>query len=410
MMKRYGLLGRTLKHSFSPMLHGLLGNYPYELFEREEEEIPDFLKRVDLGGLNVTIPYKETVMPYLDEIADNAVRIGCVNTILFKEGQLLGYNTDYDGFAGTLDVLKLDLQGAKVVILGLGATSLTVETVCRDRGAREVKKLGRRDLPLESQGISADVLINCTPVGMYPNNGVSPVELGDFSGLSAVIDVVYNPHRTKLLLDARERGIETMDGLTMLAGQAMAAAELFTGTRLPQGTLERVLSSIRKESENIILIGMPGSGKTTLGWALSQVTGKPFRDTDEEIVEEIGMSIPQYFESRGEAAFRRMEKKIIQRLGKETGQIIATGGGIVKDRDNYNPLKQNGRIYFLERELEGLETKDRPLSRGGLETLKKLYEEREPLYFSFADARVNDAEVPASVAWLLEEFNEHCHN
>lgn len=410
-MKHYGLLGRTLKHSFSPLLHGLLGDYPYELFEREEAEIPELLKKRDLGGLNVTIPYKETVLPFLDEITDNARRIGCVNTILFREGRLLGYNTDYDGFALTLDAVNTDLQGAGVVILGQGATSLTVETVCRDRGANSVIRLGRQDHPIRDPKIlDADVLINCTPVGMYPNNGSSLVELKDFTGLSAVIDVVYNPHRTRLLLDALELGIPTIDGLTMLAGQAMAAAELFTGTGLSEGTLDRVLRSMRGGTENIILIGMPGSGKTTLGRHLSLITGKPLKDTDEEIVKVIGMTIPEYFEKNGEAAFRQVEKDVIRRLGRETGQIIATGGGVVKDRENHGPLKQNGRIYVLERKLQSLETKGRPLSQGGLDTLKKLHAEREPLYRSFADAVIQNVGVTESAASILEDFNEHCHH
>ncbi len=344
-MKRYGLLGRTLQHSFSPKLHSLLGDYPYELFEREEAEIPELLAREDLGGLNVTIPYKETVLPFLDEISDNARRIGCVNTILFRDGRRLGHNTDYDGFALTLDVLKKDLQGAAVVILGRGATSLTVATVCRDRGARSVTRLGRDDHPIrDPEIVAADVLINCTPVGMYPHNGSCLVALRDFTGLSAVIDVVYNPHRTKLLLEARALGIPHLDGLTMLAGQAMAASELFTGTKLPEGTLEGVLKNIRRGTENLVLIGMPGSGKTTLGSYLSRLTGRPLVDSDEAIEKEIGMSIPEFFEREGEAAFRRVEKEVIRRLGKETGRIIATGGGVVKDPDNYWALKQDGRI------------------------------------------------------------------
>lgn len=410
-MKRYGLLGRSLQHSFSPGLHELLGDYSYELFEREEAEIPELFRRKDIGGLNVTIPYKKTVMRFLDEISDEARRIGCVNTILFNEGRISGYNTDYDGLALTLDSLRVDLDGAAVVILGKGATSRTAETVCRDRGAKAIYRLGREDHPIRDPEIlAADLLINCTPVGMYPNNGETLVELDAFKGLKGVLDVVYNPRRTKLLLDARERNIQNRDGLLMLIGQAKRAAELFTGDIISEQTTAGILKILRARHENIVLIGMPGSGKSALGRYLSELTGKPFKDSDYEIELEIGMSIPDYFDKYGEEAFRKVEKAVIQRLGKETGQIIATGGGAVKDPGNYGPLKQNGRIYFIERELRKLSTEGRPLSKGGIETLEKLYEERVPLYRNFSDAVLMNEEITSCAADLLEDFNEHNHH
>ncbi len=408
-MKRFGLLGRTLVHSYSPKIHGLLGDYPYDLFAIEPSEISNLLAQPDLGGLNVTIPYKQTVLPYCTTLSDQARRIGCVNTLLFQEGGLYGDNTDYDGFAGTVDVLNVDLTGKHVVILGRGATAQTVRTVCQDKGAKTIRQIGRRDLPLDaSTGLDAHLLVNCTPVGMYPHNGETLVALRNFLNLEAVIDVVYNPHRTALLLEAKELGIPYADGLPMLVGQAIRAAELFTGTKIRQEESTRILKTIRRETENIVLIGMPGSGKSTMGQALALALDRPFIDTDVEITKEIGVSIPEFFKMAGEPSFRAVETKIIQKFGKENGLVIATGGGIVKDPQNYSPLAQNGRIYCLDRPLEDLATKDRPLSGGGA-NLHELFVERDPLYRKFADVIVKNESVTQTVAAILEEFNENCH-
>ena len=409
-MKRYGLLGRTLGHSYSPMIHGMLGDYSYELFAMEEEAILPFLSRSDLAGINVTIPYKKTVMSYCDEISDQALRIGCVNTILFKNGRLIGHNTDYDGFAATLDSLNADLQGKKVLILGRGATSQTVETVCRDRGAREIVKAGRDTLPHNPEtGLDAEVLINCTPVGMYPNNGQTLVSLKEFLKLGAVIDVVYNPHRTKLLLEARELGISYADGLVMLAAQAIRASELFQEHSIPKEKLNQILQAIRRETENIVLIGMPGSGKSTVGQELAKSMNRKFVDTDEETEKIIGMSIPDYFLKFGEAPFRAVEKSMVEQFGKESGLILSTGGGVIKDPGNYGPLAQNGRIYYLERAMEELATRGRPLSAGGA-NLAALLAEREPLYRRYSDVVIKNTELAETCAGIREDFYENCHN
>lgn len=410
-MKRYGLLGRSLGHSFSPLIHGLLGDYSYELFPREEREIAALLAREDLGGLNVTIPYKETVLPYLSQVSEQARRIGCVNTILFREDGLHGHNTDYDGFALTLDSLKQDWTGATALILGQGATARTVAAVLQDKGVASIRRLGRGDYPLkEEAAFQADLLVNCTPVGMYPNNGESLVDLSQFHHLQAVLDVIYNPHRSKLLLDAKALGIPHRDGLLMLVGQAMAAAELFSGKSIPREKAGEILWTIRRDTDNIILIGMPGCGKTTVGKGLSQLLSKRFVDSDEVIAAQVGMTIPEYFQSQGEAAFRKVEKSVLAALGKEHGQIIATGGGAVKDPENYPALAQNGRLYFLERSLAELDVTGRPLSRGGRETLKTLYEERESLYRAFADQTVQNLSIAETAARIAEDFNEHCHH
>lgn len=409
-MKRFGLLGRTLGHSYSPKIHAMLGDYPYDLFPREAEDIPALLARRDLGGINVTIPYKETVMPYCHTISDTARRIGCVNTILFDNGRLHGDNTDYDGFAATLDRLGLALSGKKVVILGRGATALTVEAVCLDRGAQDVFKAGRGDLPLgDTGGLDAQLLVNCTPVGMYPKNGESLVDLRDFKALAGVIDVVYNPHRTALLLEARELGIPYADGLPMLVGQAVRASELFTGGTVPPGKASQILKSIRRETENIVLIGMPGSGKSTLGQKLAHTLGRKLVDTDEAVESAIGMSIPDFFQQSGEAAFRAVEKQMVEKYGRENGLIIATGGGVIKDPANYAPLAQNGRIYYLMRPLGDLATGGRPLSAGG-RNLAALLAEREPLYRKFADVSLDNTVPAKTAAQILEDFHENSHH
>lgn len=408
-MKRFGLLGRTLGHSYSPKIHNLLGDYPYELFAIEPAEIPELLARPDLGGINVTIPYKQTVMAYCSSISDQARRIGCVNTITFKDGQLHGENTDYDGFAATVNSLNLDLTGKQVVILGRGATAQTVQTVCQDQGAAMIRQVGRGDLPLDhTTGLGAHLLVNCTPVGMYPHTGETLVELRDFLHLEAVIDVIYNPHRTALLLEARELGIPYADGLPMLVGQAIRAAELFTGSNIGPELSTRILQTIRRETENIVLIGMPGSGKSTIGQELALAMGRAVVDTDAEIRKEIGMTIPEFFKTAGEPAFRAIETQIVQKFGQENGLVLATGGGVIKDPKNYAPLAQNGRIYYLDRTLEDLATADRPLSAGG-SNLDQLFAEREPLYRKFADVILKNERVSETVATILEDFNENCY-
>lgn len=409
---KYGLLGRKLSHSLSPQIHRMLGDYRYELLEREPDQIGTLFTMPGLSGFNVTIPYKKDVMPFCDQLTDAAVRIGCVNTVVKgDDGTFTGDNTDYDGFRMTVESLVKDLSGKRVVIVGKGATSQTVETVCTDLGAASVRKLGREDMEAPDQEARrAEVLINCTPVGMYPNTGEAPVRLADFPELGAVIDVVYNPHRTALLLDAKARGIPYTDGLTMLVGQAFRAAELFTGTALPLVKLDEIRTQIRKDTENLVLIGMPGSGKSTLGDALADRLQKRFIDLDVAIEEEIGMPIPDYFARFGEDAFRDVEAEQAKRYGKESGLVIATGGGIIKREENYNALAQNGTICYLQRELEHLPTKGRPLSAGGLETLKRLYAEREPLYRKFCDYSVENRDFNTTIEKIMEGFYEHCRH
>lgn len=404
----YGLLGRRLGHSHSPAIHRMLGNPSYELFEREEDELAALFAREDIGGLNITIPYKKTVLPFLTEMTDKARRIGCVNTVVFHaDGSRTGDNTDYDGFAGTLDGLDYPVDGKRALLLGTGATSQTVRTVLVDRGAKEVRRLGREELPPDADARHFDLLINCTPVGMYPNNGESLVDLSGFTRLSAVIDLIYNPHRSHLLLQAKKRGIPYADGLPMLVRQAMAASEQFIGKSCAKE--EDILRRLRRQTDSIVLIGMPGCGKTTVGKTLAESLPKTFVDIDEEIEKTAGKTIPQIFQEEGEAGFRGREKTAIQAAGKEPNRILATGGGAVKDPANYDALAQNGRIYYLQRELEALPVQGRPLSAGGLATLQTLFQERDPLYRAFADKCIPPGTIEEQAAWIKEDFYANCH-
>lgn len=407
---KYGLLGKTLGHSWSQKIHAMLGNPSYELFERNEDELAALFSREDIGGLNVTIPYKKTVLPYLSSISPAAEKIGCVNTVVFgTDGSRVGHNTDYDGLTGTVDRMKIDLSGKRVLILGTGATSQTAYTVCADRGA-DVRKLGRAELPPKGSDLEAAVLINCTPVGMYPNNGETLADPAAFHKLEAVIDLVYNPHRTRLLLKAAECGIPHADGLYMLVRQAAAASEYFLRSTTDTETEERILRTIRLETDNVVLIGMPGSGKSTVGALLAKRLHKKFVDLDERIEAAVGMPVPDYITAFGEEAFREAEVKVTQKAGKEHGQVIATGGGVVTRKENYASLAQNGRIYCLQRDPEALATGGRPLSAGGAAALRALYEQRAPMYRAFADLMVEQGTVAETVTRIEEDFHAHCHH
>ena len=405
-----GLVGRRLGHSWSVPIHAALGCEGYRLIELEPDALASFLARPDIGGLNVTIPYKRDVMPLCDAIDPAAEAIGSVNTIVRgADGKLTGYNTDIDGFLYMARRAGISLAGRKVVILGSGGASLTARAAARREGAREIiviSRSGPDNYENLSRHADAEILVNTTPVGMYPGNGAAPVDLNAFPHLTGVLDVIYNPRRTALLLQSEGRGIPCSDGLPMLVAQAKRAEELFTGRPIPDSENERILSQLRREMTSIILIGMPGSGKTTVGEALARLTGREAIDLDARIEEAAGCSIPEIFAAEGESGFRAREAAAAAEAGKRTGVILLTGGGIVKTAANYAALHQNGRIYQLVRDLTLLPTEGRPLSQGA--DLAAMWQERAPLYQRFRDAEIdNSGTVDDTAAAIWREFCEH---
>ena len=400
----YGLLGEKLGHSFSPQIHRDLAGYDYQLLPTPPEAVEDLFARRAFQGLNVTIPYKRTVMPLCDEIDPRAAAIGAVNTVVNRNGRLTGYNTDIDGFLYMARRAGVDMAGKKVVILGSGGTSRTARAAAGELGAREiitVSRHGEDNYQNLSRHADAQVLVNTTPVGMYPNWGQSPVSLESFPALEGVLDVVYNPLRTALLLQAEERGLPRSCGLPMLVAQAKRAAELFTGRNIDDSRTEAVLHGLRGQLTNIVLIGMPGCGKTTVGRALAGKLGRTFVDLDEEIVRRAGMSIPEIFAREGEAGFRERESALVREFGERTGLVVSTGGGVVTRRENYIPLKQNGLLLHLRRDPAALPTDGRPLSQATAP--EELWRRRAPLYAAFADGEIDNN---GTLAGTLEQIEK----
>ena len=402
-----GLLGRKLGHSYSPQIHSRLGSYGYSLFEKEPEELENFLKNGDFSGLNVTIPYKKSVIPYLSELSPTAQRLGAVNTIVRREGRLIGHNTDYFGFRSMVEQSGLALRGKKVLVLGSGGASNTAVAVLDELGALVVviSRSGENNYTNLDLHTDAAAIVNATPVGMYPNVGESPVDLALFPKLEGVLDIVYNPARTQLLLDTEARGIVAMNGLWMLVAQAKESAEWFTSTTICDDVIGQIHQALRLQMENIILIGMPGSGKSTVGALLAQQLGKELVDADAAIVEKAGMPIPEIFALQGESGFRAIETAVLAELGKRSGLVIATGGGCVTRAENYPLLHQNGTIFCLDRDVAALPTDGRPLSLAG--KLEEMYRIRKPLYDRFADHHIDSNSTPqAAAAQILRILEE----
>lgn len=389
----YGLIGEKLGHSYSKLIHEMLGHYAYDLISLDRDAFEAFVSTRHFNGLNITIPYKKAVIPLCDEVSDLAREIGSVNTLYFREGKLCGTNTDYQGFIYAAKSAGISFTGKKVLILGNGGTSLTAQKAVRDSGAKEILITTRRSekgcISYEdlSQHKDIQIIVNTTPVGTYPNNGACLISLSEFPECEGVIDVIYNPFATDLLQQAAELGIPHTNGLPMLVAQATAAAEYFLNKEGFQQENPRIIAALEKAIENIILIGMPGCGKSTLGKRLAAATGKIFVDMDSIIEEKAGMTIPEIFAEFGEAHFRNMETEAAKELGKEKGQVIATGGGVILRPENMKSLSQNGRVMFLERPLENLATHGRPLSKN-LDTLKSMYETRAPLYNKYSQLTV----------------------
>ncbi|NCB42037.1 MAG: hypothetical protein EOM59_05405 [Clostridia bacterium] len=387
----YGLIGEKLEHSYSKLIHEKLGFYEYELFPLPKAKLEPFLRSKEWKGLNVTIPYKKEVIPFCDSLSCAAQKIGSVNTLVrLPDGSVHGDNTDFSGFLAMAQKAKISFEGKKVLILGSGGTSLTAKTAVDEKGGTPIviSRSGKNNYENLFLHKDADIIVNTTPIGMYPNTEGCPVDLTDFPKCSAVLDVIYNPFYTRLLLQAASLGISRIGGLHMLVSQAAKACEIFTGQAIAEQTIDEIRDEIQSSLMNIVLIGMPGSGKSTVGKSLAAALNMEFKDTDEEIEKKVNMPIPLYFEKFKESEFRKLEAQQAQDLGKERRRIIATGGGIVKDSDNYFRLKQNGVLFFLQRDLALLSTKGRPLSKDR-EALKKLYDERIHLYEHFADYTVN---------------------
>lgn len=386
-----GLLGEKLGHSYSPQIHHLLGDYEYTLYEKQPNELESFLLNSDFTGLNVTIPYKKAVIPFCDELSECAKRLGAVNTIVRRiDGTLIGHNTDYFGFSSMVQQCNLELKGKKALVLGSGGASNTAVAVLQELGANVIviSRSGVNNYENIALHHDASLIVNATPVGMYPKTGVSPIDLSGFSRLEAVLDLIYNPSRTKLLLDAEERGIPSMNGLWMLVAQAWESAQWFMDTSLDSSLIKDIHSLLLRQMENIILVGMPGCGKSTIGRILAENSGKRFVDSDHEIERYTGRAIPEIFTSDGEEVFRKMETDVLEKLGKQSGLVIATGGGCVTKDRNYPLLHQNGTIIWIQRDLDKLPTDGRPLSQQG--KLENMYRTREPMYQCFADFTVQN--------------------
>lgn len=394
------LIGEKLGHSYSKLIHEAFGLYSYELVSLPRDRVGEFMENGDFDAFNVTIPYKRTVIPYCSYISPEAQKIGSVNTVIRTQDGLHGFNTDYFGFKSMAARAGIDFAGKKVVILGSGGTSLTARAVAADCGADRitvVSRSGEYNYENLEKLSDCEVLINTTPVGMYPNNGCSAVKLDSFPRREAVLDVIYNPLRTELIMQALDRGISCSGGLYMLVAQAAQSAKYFCSAEIGEKEIERVFRSLALDVQNVVLVGMPGCGKTTVAAALESLTGRKSVDTDSLVEEAAGMSVPDIFSEYSEAHFRELEAQAIRGIAKEKGLIIATGGGAVLNPENVRALKGNGRIYYLKRALELLSLEGRPLSKSR-EALERMFVTRDPIYSNCADAEILNNSSPESAA------------
>lgn len=389
---RYGLIGEKLGHSFSKIIHEQLADYTYDLIPLSKEDVHSFMVNKEFAAINVTIPYKQTVMDYLDEINDAAKEIGAVNTIVNRDGKLCGYNTDYYGFRYMLERHNIEIEGKKVLVLGRGGASKAVIAVLKDLGAKDIFTIYHKPHPetlsyeeCYLNHSDAHMIVNTTPVGMYPNGDGTPIDLAPFTALEAVVDVVYNPLRTRLLLDGIEKGVSYVGGLEVLIAQAKYAVEIFLDIKIKDEQIDQIYRNLLKERSNLVLIGMSGCGKSILGELAAQRLGKTFVDGDDEIVKKIGMSIYDYFQLYGESEFRDREEEVFKELSEKSNQVISTSGGAVTRKANINRLKGNGRVMWIQRDLSLLHHGEgRPLAPN-LDAVKKLYESRQHLYSGYAE-------------------------
>ncbi|MBP5445816.1 MAG: hypothetical protein J6Y28_06555 [Acholeplasmatales bacterium] len=407
----YGLIGEKLGHSFSKIIHEMIAGYTYELKEIKKEDFNSFMESKDFKCINVTIPYKKDVIPYLDFISDEAKKIGAVNTIINKNGKLYGYNTDYYGLKLLIEKQNINLSDKNVLVLGTGGTSLTAKAVLNDLNCKMIYQASRKKEEGlisydEIYNLDINYIVNTTPIGMYPNNDGRLIDINKFKNLSGLVDVIYNPLNTNLVLDGINKGIKANGGLYMLIAQAVYAIKLFKDVEISDSVIDEVYHKLLFEKQNIIFIGMPSSGKTTIGQIIAKRLNKDFFDSDDLITETIKTDIFSYVKANGEAPFRNVEKEVIKDLSKKNGCVISTGGGVILDKDNMHNLKQNGIIIFIDRPLELLTpTSSRPLT-STFDALKKKYDERIDLYESYKDIKVkNDKELTIVVENILEVYN-----
>jgi len=386
----YGLLGEHLSHSYSPLIHSMLGDYEYRLIEKAPEEVEEFIKSGDYQAINVTIPYKKTVMPFLDEISERAQAIGSVNVVVRRpDGTLFGDNSDWGGFVSLVKKSRIQIKGKKVLVLGDGGASVTVQAVLHHMGARVVQVIslfGDDNYDNIDRHADAEVIVNATPVGMYPKNGERLVDLDMFPRLSGVLDVIYNPYKTALVLDAERRGIPALGGLRMLVAQAVKANEMFFSSAQKPGVTDAIEKRIAAMMKNVVLIGMPGSGKTTIAKRVAELTGREFIDIDAEIVKVAKKTIPEIFAEDGEEAFRRLETQVTGEVCKRSGCIISTGGGVVTRPENRDLVRQNSTVVFIKRDLNKLATRGRPLSE--TTSAEALWNARSPMYNAWSDVKM----------------------
>ncbi len=407
-MKKFQLIGEKLAHSFSKDIHSAFGDYCYDLKELDRSELEGFVKTCELDGFNVTIPYKSVIIPYLDELDAVAKEVGAVNTVVMKAGQKIGYNTDVLGFEYLLDHAKIEVAGKKIIILGSGGTSHTVEWVLKKRNASQitiVSRTGEVNYSNIGEYNDCDVIINTTPCGMYPNNYENLIDLSDFYKVESVVDVICNPIMTKLLFEAKKRKINYTNGLPMLVAQAKFARDIYMGDVADNSIIDKILIEMRSKLANIVLIGMPGSGKTSVGEEIAKMLGRPFFDMDAEIVEKEGMSIMNIFGKKGENFFRAAEHQMMVELGLKNSCVIATGGGIVKTDGNDFAMQQNSFVVYIDRDLENLAREDRPLSKDK-NALVEIFKERGSKYHTWSDFVVsNNKSIDACLKKILEKYD-----
>lgn len=404
-----GLLGRKLGHSYSPQIHKFLGDYSYDLFEREPEELDAFFADPPFDAMNVTIPYKESVMKYCSEISDSAKKIGSVNTIVRKNGKYYGDNTDYYGFEFILDSVCKDVKGKKVLIVGNGGAAKTAIAVISDRGGVPVVISHKENTPenMKKHHLDTDIIVNTTPVGMYPKNLESPIVLENYKNVKAVVDVVYNPSKTQILLDAERLGIPCVNGLYMLVAQAEKASAIFKGEASWEVRTSSIVSELELEMKNIVLVGMPGCGKSTIGRKIAEKLGRTFKDADDEVLAFSGKTPAEIITNEGETAFRKVETEVLKELCKQSATVVSTGGGCVTVDENFDVIRQNSVVVWVKRPIDKLATNGRPLSKSP-EELEKMFRIRAPKYEKISDIVIENfgdiEKVVSDVLNSIERF------